>query len=400
MANAIQDLVQSESGRIIEWGIRRRIFPGNLWLNLIPRATWPQGMGEDLSVITYERTAPTGQENDWTQIATVDGAEGGACLPNVDKIAVGSTKRTFYLYRTAVEGPDFCAVDLHRAGMLGAQLEAIIGSMRDHVRQKWELHDADEYFKLCGTKVVVDGCPPSETTTAGLTSWTAAATAASATCPTSVLTQGILDRYRMQLIRDGAAETAMGNIDGAPVLTLLTSSETSDNIIRLNSDNREDIRYGIPSLLLNKFGQVGEYRGFFHLHQPFPRRFACNAGTYTFVSPWTMSAASKGQKAEINSTWKTTAYEESFIYDRGVLTQMIPSPIVTPASGFEFDPVNYIGEFKTQNIIDRINNPDGTILYHRAIMAAASKPERPELGVAFIHLRCDPACNLVTACTT
>jgi hypothetical protein len=400
MANAIQDWVQRESGRFIDWGVRERVFPGSPLLNLIPRTTWPEGMGEDLSVIAYEASAPTGQEADWSRVTTIDGQEGGSCLPTVERIGTGSTVRSFYLYRKAVEGPDFCAVDLHSAGHLQAQLDAIVRQMAQNIKIRWELHDKDEYFKLCGTKVIVDGCPPSADEDSVATTWTAAATAAGATCPTAQLSQGVLDRFKLQLIRDGAYRTAMGFDDGSPTLTLITSPETSDEIIRLGTANREDLHWGAPSVLLAPYGVQRSWKGFYHLKDHFSRRFACNAGTYTFVSPWTLTGATKGTKAVINSTWKTTLYEESFIFDRGVMTQYIPRPITNPAAGFNFDPVNYLGEFKTMNILDRVNNPDGTILYHRAIMAAASKPENPELGVAFIHLRCDPACNLVTVCTT
>lgn len=402
MADSITDYLVEESGRIIEWGLRRRVFPGNPLLNLIPRETFPQGMGADLSVITYERSTPADANPTWTQLAIVDGQEGGLCLPATLNVPVGSTKRTFYRYGIAVEGPSFCGVDLYQKGMLESQLNAIEGILAQYIRILWELYDQDQYFQMCLYKVIVNGCPPAECSTFGVTTWTAAATAASATCPTSVLTQGVLDYYRMHLIRDGAAEFAMGFDDGEPVLTLMTSTETSDLIKHeLEEDSVLAIRDAAPPELLAPYGAGRKiYKGFYHLKIPFPRRFSCSEGTYTQVNPWTMGAATKGQKAEINSTWRTTSYEESFLFDRGVFTQLIPGSVTNPTSKFQFDPVNYLGEITVKNIPHKTENPDGNIIYHRAVLNAASKPLHPELGVAFIHLRCDPACNLVTACTT
>jgi hypothetical protein len=404
-AAAITDYLVEESGRILDWNLRRRVFPGNPLLNLIPRETYPQGMGADLSVVTYERTTPTAANPTWTQMAIVDQQEGGLCLPTTLQVPVGSTKRTFYRYDIAVHGPHFCAVDLYQKGMLGAQLDAIEGILAGYIRILWELHDQDQYFQMCLYKVIVDGCPPSECSTFGVATWTAAAAAVlpqPATCPTSVLTQGVLDYYRMFLIRDGAVSSAMGFNEGSPILTLMTSPETSDLIKHeLEEDSLLGIRDTAQSELLAPYGAgMREYKGFFHLKIPFLRRFSCNAGTITQISPWTMGAASKGQKATISSTWRTTAYEESVIFDRAVMTQMVPGSITNPSSQFQFSAVDYLGTLSVKNILHETDNPDGTIIFHRAVLSSATKPVHPELGVAFLHLRCDPACNLVTACVT
>jgi len=161
MADPITDLVIAESGRIIDWNVATRMFPGNPLLGLMQRDTLPQGMGQDFTVITHERSAPTLANPSWTRVATVDLAEGGSCLPVTYKAKVGATSRQFYLYRTAVEGPDFCAVDLWRVGGLEERLVAISKALAEHLRIMWELHDQDEYMQLCKYKVIVvdDACP-------------------------------------------------------------------------------------------------------------------------------------------------------------------------------------------------------------------------------------------------
>lgn len=408
MADPITDLVVAESGRILDWSVASRVFPGNPILGLMPRGTLPQGMGQDFTVITHERSAPTTANPSWTRVATVDLAEGGQCLPATNLVKTGKTTRTFYLYQTALEGEAFCAVDLWRAGGLEAQLDAISRALAGYLRIMWELHDQDEYFKLCKYKVICvsDSCPAPYSDSMDA-SWTDAATTiaagdyGSSPCPSATLGQGELDNWRIWLIRDGAAKSAMGMSDGGPILTLFGSAETLYQIKHQVSQDHIDIRYSKPSELLAPYGG-GErnWKGYYHIEIPFPRRFSCSEGTYTQIAAWTMGNATKGEKAEINSSWRTASYEETVIFDPSVMTQLIPQPVVNPAMNFKFDPVNYTGDWKMMNIIHKVDNPDGNIIYPRCVMASASQPRNPEMGVAFMHLRCDPACNLVTSCTT
>lgn len=392
---AITDYVVRESGRYLADQIRSRNFAVSPWMTLINRGEFPKGLGETISTLTYERTAPTDAEPAWTTVATVDGAEGGACLPPATKIGVGSTTRTFTLYRRVLEGPDFCAEDLRSVFELTQQLNAISQVLAEYVRIEWDIHDRHEYFRMVKRKAVangVGGCGGSNTFTQAATYPIHAAT--------SPLTQGMLDFYKARLMRDGAGQSAMGRVDGAPVLTLITSWETSQNIITQNDALRQDLRWGKPSELLAALGVERSYKGFFHVTDAYPRRFTFGGGGYVEVPAFSTEAATKGQKAEVNASWESAPYEESFIFDPSVFLQLIPRPITSPAAKFDFSPVNYTGVWVTKNIPDRVCNPDENILYHRGILAAGSLPMYPERGVAIIHLRCDTPCALTAGCVS
>lgn len=408
MADPITDLVVAESGRILDWSVATRVFPGNPIIGLMPRGTLEGGMGQDFTVVTHERSMPTEATPTWTKVTTVDLAEGGSCLPVKYVAKVGKTTRTFYNYQVAIEGESFCAVDLWRAGGLEAQLDGFSRALSGYVRAFWETHDQDEYFQMCKYKVICvsDSCPAPYSDQMDAT-WTAAATTieagsyGSAPCPSATLGQGELDRWRIKLIRDGAARSAMGMTDGGPVLTLFGGAETLQQLKHQVTQDHNDIRYSQPSELLAPYGGGDRtWKGYYHIEIPFPRRFSCTEGAYTQVAAWTMGNATKGEKAEVNSDWETADYEETVIFDRSVMTQLVPSPIVTPAMNWNFDPVNYLGQWKMMNIIDKDENPDGTIIYPRCVLSAASKPQNPEMGVAFMAMRCDPPCNLVTSCTS
>lgn len=385
--SAVTDIVVRESGRFSD-EIFTRAFPRSPWIGLINKDVFPEGMGEIISNLTYERSAPTTAVPTWSDVSVSDGALGGACLPTATKIAIASTTRTWNLQRRALEGPDFCVEELRTPFAIRKQLDAIIDILTDYSIIEWEIRYRHEYLRLVKRKVVIGpvlqegegtGFPPQ--------------------CATGNLTQGVLKRYKQKLIRDGAAGSALGKRDGTAVLTIIVSAETSDNLIFLNSEIRQDLRWGKPSELLAPYGVEREYGGFYHLIDEFPIRYTCAAGVYTEVAPFDTEAATKGNKAKVRAAWEAAPYEVSFMFDRTVFTSRIPKPITNPAPGYRFDPVNYMGEWSAKNILDRDCNPDGTILFHRGILASGSEPIHPERGVAFVHQRCDPALNIVGSCT-
>lgn len=378
--------------------ISRRVFGESAWMTMIRRDEFPAGMGYQISRLIYERTAPTVAEPTWTNMQINDGQEGGLCLPQADKIGVGSTSYVFNLKRRVIDGPDFCAEDLRYKFSLQQQLDDISGTLIDYVKIEWEIHDRHEYFRSVKHKVVLTACGSAATSTSTI------ASSYPSVCPNGTLDLSTLAYWRIRLIRDGAGRSALMHINNAPILTAITSSETSGNILRLNSTLRTDLNYAYMgsqagALVLAAFGTQYTLGGFVFIDDMFPRRFTCVAGTATEVAAFSLQAATRGQKAEVASAWMTAPTEESFIFDPEVFVQLVPRPITNPAARFTFDPVNYTGDWAVLNIPDRICNPRGQILYHNAILAAATSLAHPERGVAFLHTRCDPQCTLQTSCS-
>lgn len=367
-----------------------RSIPRTPWVRIIQRGEFPGGMGDTINILTYERVAPT-TVSTWSNVVTTDGQEGGSCLPPAKLVTVGSTTRNFNLQRLVLQGPDFCAEDLRTPFEIMAQLNAIMNALVDYARVEWEIRDRAEYFRFSKRKVVVGGASLIETNTMATTYF--------GSCPGSVLTQGVLDTYRLKLIRDGAGESALALENGSAILTAILSAETSNDLIMRNDDIRQDFRWAEPAELLKPLGVTRSYKGFYHLIDETPRRFSCAAGVYTEILAWSDTAATKGNKSEINTSWEAATIEESFIFDPTVFRQLIPRPVINPAPNFRFDPVNYMGKWMVRNIIDRDCNPDGNILYHRGILAAGSMPVHPERGVAIVSLRCNPLLSLTNACT-
>ena len=370
--------------------LKRRTFPKSIWMSLIRRGVFPNEMGEQLTAVVYERSAPTDAEPEWADLTIADGIEGGLCLPPSTKIPIASTTRTFGMKRRVLEGPDICNIDSRAAVDLYNQFDSVAGILGDYARIEWEIHDRHEYFRLCQTKVVCNDCTnPSESTTM--------ATTYPAACATQPLSFSIIDKYKIMLLQDGAGAEALLRSEGAPVGVMIVGYETAGNLIRQNTAVREDIRFSNQAnLLIQSFGIAYAYDGVSFLRDNANRRFTCSGGVYTEVPAYILTAASRGQKAIIRPAWRTAPYEESFWFDPGVFTQLLMEPPIAPHPDFRFNPVDYTGMVKLYNIPDRVCNPDGNVVFHRMHLAASSYPVEPERGVAFVHERCEPQGCVVT----
>lgn len=397
--DAVIDFLQRETNRFNEI-LHQRIFPRSPIVGLTPKAAFPEGIGEVIVNITYERRAPAVAEPDWNDLVdqstlpTIPTSETGGCARPAHKIDVGSTTRSYNVKVRELEGPDFCVEHLRTPYQVAQQLDQTFTILSDYAMSEWEIRYRHEYFRQCKRKVVCIGAGNYVKNSANGTLFPTASD--TGTCANANLSQGMLNLYKPLLMRDGAL--GMGMIDGAKVLTLMTDMETSDRLIFENADIRQDLRYGKPSELLAPYGVSRDYRGFYHLIDPFPIRATCSSGTYTEVPAFADAAATKGNKSDVNDSWNSATTTVSFIYEPSVFTARIPQPITNPGGNVRFNAVNYAGRFELLNILDRTCNKWGTNVFHGAILGAGTEPRYPERGIAFLHKHCDPAPNATTAC--
>ena len=250
--------------------IYRRTVDTTVWLKLIQQEAWPDGMGDTISVLTYERTLPR-SNNSWSTISVDAGPNAtGSYIPTASQIDVAQTVRTYGIQHTALESQNILMHDAMFSFRMQEQLRAVYDNLVDNVAYLWAKRYRDEYRRLCGHKVVAS------TNNAGLL-WDTAGedypvtvdpgTFANGVFPNvSTLTQGLLNVLYLQLIREGGGNKPMGRENGRPIFTLVCSPEISDALIRLNAATRDDYRYSSQvNELLKPLGVERSYRGFYHL---------------------------------------------------------------------------------------------------------------------------------------
>lgn len=412
----IDNILVAESGRIGP-DIYRKTLNTSPWLKLIKQSNWPDEMGQELTVLTYERSLPA-NTLDWSTV-TFNGSIGGggsatgsgSCLPPTQILNFAQTARTYSLAQTALESPPLCVNDLRYAFRRQEQLRMMFDILTENTSYAWQDRYRNEYFRNCGHKVTAYGNSASgvylpEVTTTNVDPNSTVATNAlfyssggDILPPSSYLTQGILDRIYMKQIRDGAGNNPLDRVNGRPQFGLICSPETSDRLIRENADIRDDFRWNSSRVneLLAPLGVEKPYRGFFHMIDDFAPRYKLVPGSDTKIQrvlPYASTAATYGNKYDINPDYETAQYEVSFVFHIDVIEALIPKPITSPGGNTKFDPVTYRGDFKWLNIKHPTQNPDGTIGFFRGVMSSGTKPIRPEWGYAILHLRCPNSLGL------
>lgn len=466
----LNSILVEESQRISE-DIYRNTIDTSAWLKLIPQGSWPDEMGDTISVLTYERSLPKSVQK-WNPVSNSSSPNSANfCIPEATAVAAAQTLRSYGLSHTAIESDPICVNDVRMSFRFREQLSNIYANLTENTALLWRDRNRDEYARIAEHKIVAAVPAGSTRLTESSSIMPAYGGNAGTASDISRLTQGILDSIYLRMITDGAGQNPMGRENGRPVFTLITSAETSDKIIR-EANTRDDFRYSnAVNELLKPLGVERSYRGFYHVIDTFPRRYnwSTGAGSVNSVSAagaMSLSAANTGMtvgsqvyvgsqsfvvtarasdtsftvvnadgnptivpittpaaytawlvvpayveqsswtgKQGSNSRWIvndnyfTASYEDSFIYHSEVMETLIPKPLTNAGSGVIFDPTTYRGDFKWKNIIDRVENPDGSWGYFRGVLASGSKPKRPQFGYVIRHLRCDPMALLDCAGT-
>jgi hypothetical protein len=378
----IDSILESEANRIGP-DIHRKILDTSFWIKLNNQETWPDEMGETISVLTYGRSLPTVTAangditSTWSNVAfnTVVN-DPSSCVPAASRIDFTHYLRTYNLQQTALESPTLCVNDLRYSFKRKEQLSNIFSILTENVAYAWKERYRNEYVRLSENKgVATHGAQTFASTIAE-------------TAPTATLTQAQLDKVYLRLVRDGAGLNPLGRADGRPEFGVVLGSEASMNLIRDNDGNvRYDFRYSTRANdLLAPLGIDRSYRGFYHMVDDFSPRWNFVTGNtagnkWVRVFPFIKDPATQQNRGWIvNPAYETAEYEDAIIYHRDVVTTMVPKPITAPGGNTKFDPVAYKGDFKWLNIQDRVLNPDKTLGYFRAVMSSGSKPVKPEYG--------------------
>ena len=394
---AINDNFVRESGRVALGTYRLGLYK-DPYLRFVSQSAFPDNMGKTITNIIAQRTIATG--TGWEDIGvTGESGQDNACLAPVKTVGYAFDTKTFTLRQQAVESNFICLEDVRTSAFPIDDVNNYIKILADNVNVEWIKRYDDDYLEHSTKLSVEPGIDNSGTVT--FNGSTGLATISGTPAPTSVLTPGVLRQIHDNLYQENAGDDGDAvTDDGAPVFNVFAERATIENLIKLQEDVRQDIRWSdrVNDLL----GANGSsllpkkaYGGFVFHSRPFPKRFNDNgSGGFVEVAPYITTSAVKGTKAIINPAYKAAKYSSTVIFHPKAMEWLVPNPNLKVGK-LTYDAQNYRGDFKWINEYDRNCNPDKNSGYWRAKMACAVKQIVPTWGYYLLHLRCNLAADLV-----
>jgi hypothetical protein len=351
-------------------------------------------MGKTITNVVSQRSIATGAG--WEVIGvTGEGSpvQDNSCLPPVKKVGYAFDTKTFSLRHQAIESDWICLEDLRTSAFPIDDINNYVKILADNVNVEWIKRYDDDYFEHSTKLSVEPGL--ADTVSAPATNFDALP------APTSVLTLGVLREIYDRLYQDNAGDDGDAvTDDGSPVFNVFAERATIENLIKLNNEVREDIRWSdrVNELL----GPNGSsllpkkaYGGYVFHSRPFPKRFNDKiGGGYEEVAPYITTGATKGTKAIINPAYKAAKYSSTVIFHPKAMEWLVPNPNLKVGK-VVYDAQNYRGDFRWLAEYDKVCNPDKNSGYWRAKMACAVKQVFPQWGYYILHLRCNLANDLM-----
>ena len=313
----------------------------SVWVNLIPRDTFPQGIGLERSTFTVGRSEPTSDEETWNLITLTSGENyTGSCGVTWNDANYGFNERTFHPETFGLRGPVICQDDLIYNFKAEAFLSKYLRALSKRSYRSLENRLQNIYTHFANKAVATSdfdgsfldgstGDPPSSPDLSALVQ---------ADCE---ITQEMLDTIAVRLNEEGAFEPntddwIMMGEDG-PIYPLLIGQELSQKILFNDAALRQDYRdafsgAGQGAMLLKRLGASRVIKNFRHVINPYPPRYNYFDGVgYVRVPTWVMNAGTKGFVADVNPSWRAAAFEGLFVLNPWVYKSNIIQPVNSAA---------------------------------------------------------------------
>jgi len=343
----------------------------NLYRNRVPRGTFEYGRGYVMQAHTfYGGTAVQDSGASWSEVtqsrppnpATGDPGH-DACTYDSEVVGYGFLTRTHRLFQATRRTLDVCLTDILFKWQYENQMKLTYQMLSNVTLGEWEQILRECYIYLSNKYVALHDTGGMGVANFTLTAHSNGITGSTIAVPGAgfdtigVLTQGLLDRFYNYLSRQ-AGEAAIKSMNGMPNFGLVTSRETSEEIIRDDATIRTDFREARPQVLIDGVGDAFSYRGYVHIHDPHAPRFkVSDDGTVLErIHPYASTAATIGEQVNVDTEYVNAPFELSVIWLESVYTALVPPANPSTLAGRDFDPVDNWGEFFWLNIRDRENN--------------------------------------------
>ena len=336
----------------------------SIWLNLIPRGTYPKNVGTNRSVFAIGNVEPTTGSGGWTAIDLSNQLGSGADLMDTpDEVCTndwvdvewGYFETTYGPEMSQLRGPVICKKELDFSHDPSEFLGSYVQEVSKRAQREWELNLQFHHISLSRKVIAVPDFESTFNTTASQTTGVPEALGDMGDCPSCELTQEMLEIVAQYLIEDGATTPDSNGFisweDNGPIFSLYIGMSQSQRLLRQNADLRQDYRWADPQNIIARLGANRVIGNFRHVINQRPRRYTCNAGTFTLVQPYINAAGvgvnvapNKGTAQVINPAWRTAPYEGADVLSPYLFTSEVVNP-TNSAGGVTFNPTNYMGKW-------------------------------------------------------
>jgi hypothetical protein len=315
----------------------QRAFLNNMWLNAVPRGTYPKGTGVTQTTFTMQHSEPDDTDALGDEISLdgngrpVSGDDDAACPNSYEAVDVGYFRRTYSPRRLKWHGPIICKDELTYRHNVIQFLNGYETMLVRNAQRRIEFASRENYIKMVGQfsdGVFYEGPDAIDDVVP----------------PTSDITQGQLDIMANYLIDIGATEPDSNGfimIGGAgPLFTLEISMMASQRILKNNAERRQDARWAMPTELWRRIGATTIIGNFRHVPTAMPKR-AVNVGNHlvpvrTFRNASEMNAAGR----RFTAAYEAAPYE----FAPAIIPQVMTFEMVTPENYKYKDSMSYMGE--------------------------------------------------------
>lgn len=370
----------------------------SVWMNFVPRGTYPQGAGLNLSTFTIGRSEPTTDEPEFTPVTLTTGETyTGSCGTNFSEVPVGYKETTYGPEKFGWKGPIICKDDLIYNWKAAAFWAKYMPKLAENTDRSISNRLSNIYTFFSPRYVANDDFHSED----GQTGTPTAAPDLTLDRSQSNLTQEMLDTVAIELIQEGAVKPDEGGWitmgESGPLFTLYVGMQMSRQLLLNNSELRRDFRFadegaGYDSKLLRRLGSTLVINNFRHLINVYPPRYDYDGTKYVRVPTFHNIDGTKGDLSEVNPAWKTADFEGAYVMSPWVFTSKIVQP-VNSAAGMNWTPTNYMGQWQFVTGGAKINNPpcyDPLEKLGRqfAEFVHAPEPIFPRYGATIIYKRC------------
>ena len=352
--------------------VHRKATNKSVWMNALPKGTYPLGTGIEQTVFKIENSLPTDDEYGWEKIANTGSTTpgtvnnmltaGGLSDRSWTDVEWGFSTDTFSPERISIRGPEVSQENLKYQYNIARFLEAYIDEITKHSKAILENKIRNEYMTK-SRQVTISGGSGSEAlvdTAVTNKAISQANDGVNNLAASDTLLQGHLDQLAIKLIESGATE---GDSNGfvelganGPIFPLIIGMEASNKLLKNDSDIRTDYRESSRSNeLLAAIGADRVTGNFRHVVVTNPPRYKRNAGGTAYERVSERAALSPaptgGSGTMINPRYVGKdisdgdgVYEAAIALVPSVMRQLVV-PATTPGN-LGFSPLNYSGDWK------------------------------------------------------